>query len=155
MALVLDQPLLQVEVVVLLAPQHSCQRLAVHPPLILAQRLRRDPPVEFVCVSDPAFEYPLEAAEGVVRRGGCKPQADRLAAAAGHFKHVMGRGLRPRLGGIHRLALSRDDVGVERILDVGRSTGLAIETAGIALILCEHQLRASIAIQPGLAQFMV
>ena len=127
----------------------------MHPALVFAQRLRRDPLVEFVRVGDPAFEYPLEAAEGVVRRGGCEPQADRLAAAAGHFQHVVGRGLGPHLGGIHRLALSRDDVGVERILDVGRSIGLAPETLRIALILREQQLRPSIAIQPVLAQFMV
>ena len=43
MTLVLAQPFLQVEVVILLAPQHSRQRLAVHPALIFAQRLRRDP----------------------------------------------------------------------------------------------------------------
>ena len=68
MALVLAQPFLQVEVVELLAPQHSRQRLAVHPALIFAQRLRRDPLVEFVRISDPALEYLLEALEGVVRR---------------------------------------------------------------------------------------
>ena len=65
----------------------------------------------------------------------------------------MGRGLGPHLGGIHRLALSRDDVGVERILDVGGSIGLAPESLRIALIFREQQLRPSIAIQPVLAQF--
>ena len=80
MTLVLAQPLLQVEVVVLLAPQHSRQRLAVHPALIFVQRLRRNPLVEFVGVGDPAFEYPLETAEGIFRRGGRQPQPDRLAA---------------------------------------------------------------------------
>ena len=38
MTLVLLQPLIQIEVVVLLAPQHSRQRLAVHPPFIFVQR---------------------------------------------------------------------------------------------------------------------
>ena len=37
---VLAQPELQIEVVVLLAPQHARQRLAVHPALIFGQRLR-------------------------------------------------------------------------------------------------------------------
>ena len=67
----------------------------------------------------------------------------------------MGRGLGPRLGGIHRFALSLDEVRVESILDVGRSAGLTPETLRIALILGEQQLRASIAVQPVLAQFMV
>jgi hypothetical protein len=35
---VLAQPALEVEVVELLAPQHARQRLAVHAPLVLAQR---------------------------------------------------------------------------------------------------------------------
>ncbi len=155
MALVLDQPLLQVEVVILLAPEHPRQRLAVHPALVFAESFRRDPPVEFVRVSDPALEDPLEALEGIFRRGGCEPQADRPAAAAGHVEDIVGRSLGPRLGGIHRFALSLDEVRVESILDVGRSAGLAPETLRIALILGEQQLRASIAVQPVLAQFMV
>ncbi len=39
MTLVLAQPALQIEVVVLLAPQHSRQRLAMHPALVFGQRL--------------------------------------------------------------------------------------------------------------------
>ena len=67
----------------------------------------------------------------------------------------MGRGLGPRLGGIDRLALSGDDVGVERILDVGRRVGLAPQTLCVALVLGEEQLRGAIAMEPVLAQLMV
>ena len=67
----------------------------------------------------------------------------------------MGRGLGPGLGGIHRLALSRDNVGVERILDVGRRIGLAPQTLRIALVFGEEQLRGAIAMQPVFAQLMV
>ena len=86
MTLVLAQPALQVEVVVLLAPQHSRQRLAVHPALIFGQRLGRNPLVEFVGVGDAALEDLLEAAEGVLdpRRppdaagpSGCRRRARR------------------------------------------------------------------------------
>ena len=38
-AFVLAQPPLQIEVVELLAPQHSGQSLPVHPPLVFVQRL--------------------------------------------------------------------------------------------------------------------
>ena len=87
--------------------------------------------------------------------GGRQTQPDRLAAAAGHVEDIVGRGLGPGLGGIHRLALSRDDVGVERILDVGRRVGLAPQTLRIALVLGEEQLRGAIAMEPVLAQLMV
>ena len=66
MALVLAQPLFQIEVVVLLAPQHSRQRLAMHPALIFGQRIGRDPLVEFISVGDAAIEDLLEAGEGVL-----------------------------------------------------------------------------------------
>ena len=155
MTLVLLQPLIQIEVVVLLAPEHARQRLAVHPAFIFVQRLRRNPIVEFVSVGDPAFEYLLETAEGIVYLGGRQTQADGLAAAAGHVEDIVGRRLGPDLGGIDRLAASRDDVLVERILDVGRRIGLAPETLRIALILGEEQLRGAIAMQPVLAKLMV
>ena len=48
MAFVLGQPLLQVEVVELLAPQHSSQSLTVHPALVFVQRTGGDALVKFV-----------------------------------------------------------------------------------------------------------
>ena len=65
MALVLSQPLLQVEIVELLAPEQSSQRLPVHPAFVFVQRVGRNPVVEFVGVGDAAFERFVEAAEGI------------------------------------------------------------------------------------------
>ena len=145
MTLVLLEPSIHIEVVVLLAPQHARQRLAVHPALVLAQRLRRDPLVELVGVGDPALECLLEAAEGVVGPGGGQTEADGLAAAGGHVEHIVGRGLGPDLGGVDRVAAARDDVFVERVLDVRGRIGLAPETGRVALVLGEEQLRGSVA----------
>ena len=72
MTFVFRQPLLKVEVVELLAPQHSRQRLAVHPALIFTQRMRRDPFVEFIRLADPAVECLLEAVEGIVARAAAR-----------------------------------------------------------------------------------
>ena len=142
---VLLQPSIQIEVVVLLAPEHARQRLAVHPPFILVQRVRRNPIVELVGVGDPALEYLLETAKGLVDPGGRQTEADGLASAAGHVEDIVGRRLGPDLGGVDRLAAARDDVLVERILDVGGRIGLAPETGRVALILGEEQLRGAIA----------
>ena len=155
MTLVLLQPLIQIEVVELLAPEHARQRLAVHPPLIFTQRSRRDPFVEFVGVGDPAFEDLVEIAEGIAYLGGRQTQADGLAAAAGDVEDIVGRSLGPGLGWVDRLAAARDDVLVERILDVGRRVGLVPQTLRVALILGEEQLRRAIAMQPILAELMV
>jgi hypothetical protein len=67
----------------------------------------------------------------------------------------VGRDLGPRSGRIHRLAISGDDVGVEPILDVGRSVGPAPETLGVVLIFGEKQLLGTIAMELVLAQLMV
>ena len=142
MALVLLEPSIQIEVVVLLAPEHARQRLAVHAPFVLAQRRRRNPVVELVGVGDPAVEDLLETAKGIGGPGRRETEADGLASAGGHVERIVGRRLGPGLAGVDRLVAARDDVLVERILDVRRSIGLAPETAGIALVLGEEQLRA-------------
>ena len=67
----------------------------------------------------------------------------------------MCRGLGPCLAGIDRLALSRDDVGVKCILDVGRRIGLTPKTLCVGLIFGKEQLRGGIAMEPVVAQFGV
>jgi hypothetical protein len=151
MALMLAQPLFQVEVIELLAPEHSRQRLTMHPALIFVQRVGRNPLVEFVRVGDPAFEYPIEIAKGIFYLGGRQTQPNRLAAAGGHVEGIVGRRLGPRLGGIHRLALPRDDVGVERIFHVWGRVGLVPQTLRIAFVFSEQQIRGAIAMEPVIA----
>src|SRR5678815_4492225 len=89
MALVLTQPLLQVEVVELLTPQHSRQRLAMDSALIFVQRFRRNPLVEFVGVGDPAFEYLIERAKGIFYLSGRQTQANRLAASGRNIEWIV------------------------------------------------------------------
>ena len=74
------------EVIVLLGPEQSSQRLAVHPALIFVHRVgRRNPVVEFVSVGDAAFERFLETTESIFYLGGRQTQPNRLAAAGGHL----------------------------------------------------------------------
>ena len=148
----------------LLAPQHARQRLAMHAPFIVGQRLRRNPIVEFVGVRDPVLECLVEPVEGIadlesanafVGPRGRQPQTHGLASASGHVEDIVGRSLGPGFRGVDRVAVARDDVFVERILDVGRRIGLAPQTGGVALVLGEEQLRGSVAKQPVLAKLTV
>ena len=152
MAAVLAQPALEVEVVVLLAPQHAGQRLAVDATLILGERPRRDPLVELVGVGDAAREDLLEIAEGIRGPVGRQAQADRRAAARRHVEGIVGGRLGPGPGGIHRLGLLRDHPGVEGVLDVRRRVRLAPQALRIALVLGEEQLRGAVAVQPVFAE---
>ncbi len=83
MALVLLKPPIQIEVVELLAPEHARQRLAVHAPLVLVQRLRGNPGVEFVRVGDSALDDVLEVAEGLVPRAAARRRRMVLLPPAG------------------------------------------------------------------------
>ena len=67
MAVVLAQPALEVEVVKLLAPEHSAESLPVYPPLIFGQGRRRNARVEFIRFGDPLLERGFKAAEGIGR----------------------------------------------------------------------------------------
>ncbi len=144
MRLVLLQPAVEVEVVVLLRPEHPRERLAVDPPLVLAERAGRDPLVELVGVEEPLPERLLERARRTPRRRALgQAELDDLAAARRHLEDVARRGLRPRLPGVHRVALAGDHVPVERVLDVRRRVRLAPEPLRVRLVLREQQLRGA------------
>ena len=106
MSLMLVQPFVEIEIVVLLAPQHSGQRLAVHATFVLAQRTRGDPIVEFVRISETGGEYLVKCAEWIGRRFRTQPQPHDLAATRGYFQTIMRGRLRSRLGRIHSLPLA-------------------------------------------------
>ena len=78
-----------------------------------------------------------------------------MAAGGRHVEHIVGCGLRPDPGGVHGVRVSHDDVGVERILDVGSGVGLAPQTMGIALVLGEEQLGRSVTREAIVAQLVV
>src|ERR1700746_1779805 len=65
--LMLLQPLVQIEVVVLLAPEHASQGLAVYTPLIRAQRTRSDSLVELICIGEASSKYLVKSFEWVRR----------------------------------------------------------------------------------------
>jgi len=81
--------LIQIEVVVLLGPEHPRQRLAVHAPFIVVERVRRNPLVEFVRVGDSAVKYPFETVKGIIYPGSRQTQADGRAAATWHVEDIL------------------------------------------------------------------
>src|SRR6476469_8372796 len=103
MTVVLTQPLLQIEVVELLAPHHPAQRLAVYPPLVCAERLRRDPLVEFVGLFEAAIEHLVKIGEALAGGARRQPQAHSLAAARWHVERVVRGGLRSGARRVYRV----------------------------------------------------
>ena len=151
----LAQPVLQVEVVELLRPQHARQRLPVHAALILVQGFRCDPLVEFVGLGNPPIESSLEPVECIVDGGARQTQPDGAAAAGRHVKDVVGRGLGAHSGRVDGIGVPGDDVGVEGIFDIRGGIGLAPQTVRVAFVLGEEQLRGSVTRQLVLAKLRV
>ena len=154
MRLVLLQPAVEVEVVVLLRPEHPGERLAVDAALVLAERARRDALVELVGVGEPLPERRLERRAERRRPPGRSVRRSRTtsAAARGHLEHVARRGLGAGLRRVDRVALAGDDVPVERVLDARRRVRLAPQPLRVALVLREQQLRRAVAGERVLAQ---
>ena len=123
--------------------------------LILAERFRRNPLVELVSVGEALGDLRVEPAERVRDRVAHQAQADGPASATWHVQGVVCRGFGAGLGRVHGVAMSRDDVGVEGVLDVGRGIGLAPETDGVAVILGEEQFGTPITVQTVLAKLLV
>ena len=94
-ALVLGQPLLQVEVVELLAPQHPGERLAMDAALVFGQRRRRDARVELVRVRQAIGKRLVEVREGRGKIRGGQPKPDRPLPLRRHVEHVVTGRFRP------------------------------------------------------------
>src|SRR5262249_50381477 len=127
---VLDQPAFDVEVVVLLAPQHACQGLPGHSPLVLGEARRYDQVVELVSLrsaprqqvievgspkSTPAVARPRPGELGVCQ---AEPYAGALSRT--QREHVVGCGLGARRGRVDRVRIPMHHVPVDAVLDVLR-----------------------------------
>ena len=152
-SLVLLQPPVEVEVVVLLRPEHPREGLSVHPALVLAERSGRDPLVELVGVEEPLPERLLERCPELLARGPPgQAELDERDAARRHLEDVKHRGLRPGLPGVHGVTLPGDHVSVEGVLHVRSRVRLAPEPLGVRLVLREQELRLAAARERVLAQ---
>ena len=142
---VLRQPAIEVEVVVLLRPEHSGQRLADHPVLVLAEHVRRDAVVELVGLAQPVGEDTVELRTGCRCEPWREPELHRALAVRGDLEHVVRRGLRAAACRADRVTPAGDHVVVEGVLHAGRLVLAAKQTLVVALVLGEEQRRVAIA----------
>ena len=143
---VLLQPAVEIEEVVLLAPQHRGQCLAHHGCLVRSRLRRRDRGVELVGLGDPRREQAVDVVD-VLGTGGAQPELDDTGALGGDLQLVEGCRLRPgapRMDGIDPAA---HDVLVKGVLDVRRGVGRPPQPLGVRLVLGEQQLRRAVATQ--------
>jgi hypothetical protein len=86
---------------------------------------------------------------------GREAQPDLSAPAGVDGDPVMRGDFGPRLGGIHRIGQSVDEIFVDRILDPGTRVRLAEEPLGVCVVVGEQQRRALVAVEVALTQLGV
>ena len=153
---VLAQPDVQVEVVVLLGPQHSGQGLTHDHRAVLVQRCRDDRRVELVGLRLTQRQHLVEVRERVVgaRRRGGQAQVEHDLAASRDDRLPVGSDLRAALRA-HCVGFAVNDGPVDAVLHVGRRVGLAPQAFGVRLVLAEEQVDVVADVQPVLAELFV
>src|SRR5215813_12076402 len=106
MSLMFSKPLVQIEVIILFAPEHPCRCLTMNTAFVLAQRTRCNPVIKFVRVRESGIKDLVKISKGSSQRFSAQPQAYHLAAACRHFEPIMRSSFRPRFRGIHRILLT-------------------------------------------------
>jgi hypothetical protein len=81
MCVMLVEPLVQIEAVILFGLKHTGKSLPVNTALIFIESLRRDLVVKLVGIGYTPGEYLIEPVEGLRGRAGAQPQAKALGAA--------------------------------------------------------------------------
>src|SRR4051794_38632633 len=76
------KPPVQIEMIELLGPEHSSQRLPVHAALILVQRLRSNAVVELIRIEESGRKRLVEIGERIGRRLGAETQTNDLVPSA-------------------------------------------------------------------------
>ena len=153
---VLAQPAVGVEQVVLLRPEHPGQGLAHDPRLVLAHPRRGDGGVERVGLLEALAHHGGErrAEEGRVgfrgRRG--QAQAHHLGGAGGDGQRVVRGRLRAFALRVDGIGTAVQEVLVDAVLDVGRGRGDAEDPPGVGLVLREQERRGAVAVQVARAQ---
>jgi hypothetical protein len=146
---VLAEPHVEVEGVVLLGPQHPCQRLTHDHRPVRVQRRRRDRCVELIGLRLPQSQYVVEVRERVgapgLRRG--EAQVEHDLSPAGHERLPVGRDLRAAHR-VHRVGVTVHDRPVDPVLDVRRRVGLSPQSFGVRLVLAEEQVGVVANMQP-------
>jgi hypothetical protein len=152
--IVAGEPLLDVEEVDLLCPEHAGQRLALHQ-LFVGRRLRRmDGLIEIVGLFPPCNDRLLDAREGIVQRFVRQPEVPHVRSASGNRRAEMEPRLRAVAVWIHaRLAL--DEVAVERVFDVRRDVRRTVEPLVVRFVVREDRPTVGRAVQMSLPELVL
>src|SRR5277367_230858 len=134
------QPLLDIEAIVLLAPQHAGEGLTLNAPHLFVKNTFLQGGIERIGFGNASGKHGVELGE-VARpwliRG--DPHADRRAAAGRDLPHVKSRDLSTFTRGVDRSIPLMNHVVVEGILEIARRTLAAVQPREIGLVITKQQ----------------
>src|SRR5438046_1688023 len=136
-------PLGDVEVEVLLAPDHPGEGLALNEARIGVRNVPLQMCVELVGFPEPACENPVEVLEGCAAELATQTQSDLDTAGGGHLPGVPRCGLGAALRRIHNRGVPKNDTIVKAVLEEAGSTGLIPESVVVRLVVAEQQFRGA------------
>ncbi len=90
MSVMLLQPPVDVEIVILLGPEHSCQGLPMHAALVFAQTFGSDAVVELVGIGKPGSEDSSNFANPSASGFALSRSLHNLASAGGDIEYIVG-----------------------------------------------------------------
>src|SRR5215469_4930018 len=134
------QPLGDVEVEELLAPDHAGERLPLHEPCILALHAVLQVRVELVGFPTAQAEERVEVAEGLAASPPPQAKSDLSLAASWHLLRIPGRDLGAAPRGIDGSRIPVHDALVDTILEVTWLPRLIPQAVAVRLVLTEQQL---------------
>jgi len=158
---VLAKPFVEIEVVILLGPEHAGNRLANHAALVLTGGGRHERVEEGVRFVLTKSEYIFVGfTEGLgpdgIQRGAIEEaKTNDLLAVGRNVEGVMRGELRACLRRVNRGAIAGGHIVMESVFDVRARIGFVKQALGVGFVLGEKQFRLAFAKEEAFAYFRV
>src|SRR5262249_33567878 len=134
------EPMLHIEVIKLLVPQHSGEGLTLYSPHVLVDNASLECGVKGIRLGNAPGKNIIEAVRAAQSMlTGAEPQPDRSAASGWDFAQVKSSDFRASAGTVHRFGPVVDNVFVERILEVAWRSATAEQSVEIGFVVAEQQ----------------
>src|SRR6516225_780415 len=134
------EPMLHIEVIKLLVPQHSGKGLTLYPPHVLVDNASLERGVEGIGLGNAPGKNIIEAVKAArsLFTGG-EPHPDRSAAPSRDLAQVKSSDFRAFAGSVYRFGLVVDNVFVKRVLEVAWRSTKAEQSVEIGFVVAEQQ----------------
>src|SRR6516165_1124196 len=144
------EPMLHIEVIKLLVPQHSGKGLTLYPPHVLVDDASLERGVEGIGLGNAPGKNIIEAAQSLFT--GAEPHPDRSAAPSGDRAEVKSSNFRAITVSVHCFGIVADNVFVKRVLEVAWRSTKAEPSVEIGFVIAEQQAIHALEVNAKFAQ---